>query len=786
LIINNAADLGLSADLTSLGNVSSTGSLEAGGSTLTVGGDLMLNGAGFAAGTGAVVLATSTPGIVQHITSPGPVTFYNLTASSSAFIVAVSSPYLYTINGDFSVIANTFDLFNGSSVTVQGNSDVGASANLVIDSAPSVFTANGTFANDGLVGDNNDGTYVFNGPVTNNGNFSADGNFPITWIFNSSWSNPGTFESGSSTVLFSGSSQQNVPAGLTFYNLTVSSTADTVLTGDTTTTNDFTINPGYVGINTVLHLAGDFKLGPTCDANAGNCQLFDWSGNSYLDVDGSHHQSLADPDGVFLYYQVVINNSNGGVSTVEYPILNPEPDEFDIGTAGRLTLLRGTFSPDGLLFIGSNYQAPIVMAGGVFDAGSSTVKYTGFGSTQTVASTTFNNLELRCAGSCPRTYSLDASTTVLGTLNIPSHAVLSVGTNTLTAPGTITNSGLITENTLGGGTIIHPYESIHFTNSSGNPVTSYNSGSNIYLQVQDSNRNLDGTTTESFTIPVQMSVGAGGDHETLTLNETGVATGIFRSGPIQLVSSNSVTPGNNQFEITGSGNVSSTYIDIQDATDYGSASATVTYSAPTPPPTYSGGGGGGGNGSGPFLPPVVATYQTYTSGGSSASSSLSGLGVSVNALVKLPCLTDAASKDPNDVCKAVYYIDPDGMRHAFPNSKVYFTWYADFSQVQLVNATQLASIPLGKNVTYKPGVKMVKFTTDNKVYAVAKGAVLHWVSTQDLAASLYGSSWNTNIDDINDAFHGDYTFGADVKSSTDFNPTTVQASVQTPGDNLGA
>ncbi|MFZ2804690.1 MAG: hypothetical protein WA001_05755, partial [Patescibacteria group bacterium] len=116
--------------------------------------------------------------------------------------------------------------------------------------------------------------------------------------------------------------------------------------------------------------------------------------------------------------------------------------------------------------------------------------------------------------------------------------------------------------------------------------------------------------------------------------------------------------------------------------------------------------------------------------------------------------------------------------------KVYFTWYTDFSGVQIIGSSQLASIPLGKNVTYKPGVRMVKFT-DNKVYAVDKGGVLRWVKGEAVAASLYGSNWNQMIDDISDAFYSNYTFGADINGLSDFNPATAQASVEFPSDSLG-
>jgi hypothetical protein len=130
----------------------------------------------------------------------------------------------------------------------------------------------------------------------------------------------------------------------------------------------------------------------------------------------------------------------------------------------------------------------------------------------------------------------------------------------------------------------------------------------------------------------------------------------------------------------------------------------------------------------------------------------------VGMRVKLP--DDGNLQTQED--SAVYYYASDCKRHAFPNSKVYFTWYSDFNGVTVVSAQVLASMPLGKNVTYRPGVKMVKFTTLNNVYAVSKGGMLRWVTSEAIATALYGSTWNKQIDDISDAFYTDYTMGADI------------------------
>lgn len=152
-----------------------------------------------------------------------------------------------------------------------------------------------------------------------------------------------------------------------------------------------------------------------------------------------------------------------------------------------------------------------------------------------------------------------------------------------------------------------------------------------------------------------------------------------------------------------------------------------------------------------------------------------------NSLIKLACAANATVNDP---CKAVYYYATDGKRHAFPNDKVYFSWFTDFSSVKEVSAEFLASLSLGKNVTYRPGVKMVKFQTSPTVYAVAKGGVLRPIASESVASMFYGATWNKQIDDISDVFYGNYTIGASISSSADYDPAQARILVGTVSDNL--
>ena len=151
------------------------------------------------------------------------------------------------------------------------------------------------------------------------------------------------------------------------------------------------------------------------------------------------------------------------------------------------------------------------------------------------------------------------------------------------------------------------------------------------------------------------------------------------------------------------------------------------------------------------------------------------------SLIKLKCGTSPSVNDP---CKAVYFFTADGYRHAFTNDKVYFSWFTDFSTVKEVDATFLSLLTLGKNVTYRPGVKMVKFQSVPQVYAVAKGGVLRAILSEEIAAALYGTTWNKQIDDISDVFYRNYTFGTPILTSTDFDPAQARILVGSLSENF--
>lgn len=131
---------------------------------------------------------------------------------------------------------------------------------------------------------------------------------------------------------------------------------------------------------------------------------------------------------------------------------------------------------------------------------------------------------------------------------------------------------------------------------------------------------------------------------------------------------------------------------------------------------------------------------------------------------------------------AVYYMGADGFRYVFPNDKTYFTWYSNFDSVKFLSDSDLSKIQMGGNVTYKPGSKMIKINSDPKTYAISAGGVLRHVGSEALAISLYGSAWNTKIDDVPDGFFSNYSIGSAIASAGDYsvsNETAIALNINT-------
>jgi plastocyanin len=117
---------------------------------------------------------------------------------------------------------------------------------------------------------------------------------------------------------------------------------------------------------------------------------------------------------------------------------------------------------------------------------------------------------------------------------------------------------------------------------------------------------------------------------------------------------------------------------------------------------------------------------------------------------------------------AVYYMGADGFRYVFPDENTYNTWYADFDDVKFISDSDLTKVQIGGNVTYRPGVLMIKVMSSPQTYAVSNNGVLRHVGSEAVATELYGDAWNTQIRDLADGFFVNYTIGSDILDASTY------------------
>ncbi|MEK7116256.1 MAG: hypothetical protein AAB879_02570, partial [Patescibacteria group bacterium] len=154
------------------------------------------------------------------------------------------------------------------------------------------------------------------------------------------------------------------------------------------------------------------------------------------------------------------------------------------------------------------------------------------------------------------------------------------------------------------------------------------------------------------------------------------------------------------------------------------------------------------------------------------------ISVLLSAVYGLPYAAPALAQPAYSLIKGststVYFYSNDGKRYVFPNEKTFASWYPISQRVLTMEDAHLAFMPLGGNVTIKPGSALVKITTDPRVYAVDRGRVLRWVTTENLAGSLYGANWNKSVIDIPDALFRNYLIGAPIEHATDISIATFE------------
>jgi len=116
---------------------------------------------------------------------------------------------------------------------------------------------------------------------------------------------------------------------------------------------------------------------------------------------------------------------------------------------------------------------------------------------------------------------------------------------------------------------------------------------------------------------------------------------------------------------------------------------------------------------------------------------------------------------------AIYYIGADNMRHLYVNEATFWTWntgsWSNIKSngvsevIRTISQADFDNLAVGKNVTAKPGAKLVKFENSPKIYTVVSNGKLAPVPDDSAAKQLFGADWSKKIITIQNGFETDYT-----------------------------
>ncbi len=122
--------------------------------------------------------------------------------------------------------------------------------------------------------------------------------------------------------------------------------------------------------------------------------------------------------------------------------------------------------------------------------------------------------------------------------------------------------------------------------------------------------------------------------------------------------------------------------------------------------------------------------------------------------------------------KRYFWYGSDRKRYVFPTAGTFNSWYPAGEPIKVyeISDSQLSSIPIGGNVTYKPGVKLIKLPDYPKIFAIEKKSIVRVFENNEIIAKLYGGSWRDfYLDIIPEGYFTNYVLGSPITSANDYN-----------------
>jgi len=183
----------------------------------------------------------------------------------------------------------------------------------------------------------------------------------------------------------------------------------------------------------------------------------------------------------------------------------------------------------------------------------------------------------------------------------------------------------------------------------------------------------------------------------------------------------------------------------------------------------------------------MTNVMTLTKKGFTWSVVLMTIAWSMGVAAFLPAIAQAEGTvelEPGDIFdvpesgdKAVFLVTEGMKSRYFPNGETHRSWQADFAGLNHLSLSQAGAFPLDLDqpgVTFRHGSRLVKITTDSKVYAVGPDNMRHWIASEAIAIALYGPAWATLVRDVSPFHWANYGEGSDITEATPHNGQIVR------------
>ncbi len=157
--------------------------------------------------------------------------------------------------------------------------------------------------------------------------------------------------------------------------------------------------------------------------------------------------------------------------------------------------------------------------------------------------------------------------------------------------------------------------------------------------------------------------------------------------------------------------------------------------------------------------------------------SSTGPDVSPVLRAEVPKLAGSVIVGPKVATK--FYLSRNGKRYVFPDeTKTFDTWFPSGTKIVSLTETELESYPLGGNVCYRPGTRLIRIASDPHIFAVAHNCVLRAINDGN-AEKLFGKNWHSLVDTLQDYYFTNYAIGTQISSAADYSSETERGTSPT-------